>query len=157
MAGPLLTPDAPAGTEAPVDAQKRHGLVEDCWDEPDAPGVLAGTGLEVLQGAWFSVNGRRDAEFLVAGDHFTFRFADGDIYMGSVEVDGESQPRLMTMRIAEGPAKHRGKVALCFFEQDGDALRWCATEPGRDERLSAFPAEDDPKYLILHFRRAERV
>jgi hypothetical protein len=156
MGGPLLARNIPAENEVGTEALKANGLVEDHWDEPDLPNYQVDAGLDGLQGAWFSSAGRRDAEFLIAGNHFTFRFADGDIYMGTLEIS-DGTPRTMTMIIAEGPNKHRGKTAVCLYEQNGELLRWCASEPGREERLADFPSEDDPKYLVLLFRREERV
>src|SRR5262245_14396334 len=91
--------------------------LEDCWDEP-VSAVLkpARTDLEDLQGAWVFVAGKRPAEFLISGTHFTVRFADGEIYMGSFELDGAARPRSIRMQIDEGPARHRGLAALCIYE-----------------------------------------
>ena len=112
------------------------------------------TDLQHLQGTWVSAAGRREAELLVAGRLFTFRFKDGDVYMGAFWLDPSRAPRAMDMRIDEGPGQHRGKVALCVYEVDGDQLRWCPTEPGTTQRLTDFPSRDDPKYLSLVFRRS---
>ena len=112
------------------------------------------TDLERLQGTWIVVAGRREAELLVAGRLFTFRFKDGDVYMGAFWLDPTRSPRVMDMRIDEGPGKHRGKVALCVYDWDGEHLRWCPTEPGTTQRLTDFPSEDDLKYLPLVFRRS---
>ena len=110
--------------------------------------------LRNLQGTWVAVAGRREAELIVAGRLFTFRFTDGDVYMGAFWLDPTRAPRAMDMRIDEGPAKHRAKVAFCVYDWDGPRLRWCPTEPGTTERLAELPAEDDPRYLSLTFRRA---
>ena len=110
--------------------------------------------LQRLQGTWITVVGRREAELLVAGRLFTFRFKDGEVYMGAFWLDPTRAPRAMDMRIDEGPNGHRGKVALCVYELDGAHLRWCPTEPGTTQRLASFPPEDDPKYLSLVFRRS---
>ncbi|HVS38028.1 MAG TPA: hypothetical protein VMS17_20880 [Gemmataceae bacterium] len=112
------------------------------------------TDLARLQGTWVSSAGRRVAELLVAGRLFTFRYKGGDMYMGAFWLDPSRAPRAMDMRIDEGPAMHRGKVALCIYAVDGDELHWCPTEPGTTQRLSDFPVLDDPKYLSLVFRRA---
>ena len=111
------------------------------------------TDLEHLQGAWVSVAGRREAELLIAGNLFAFKFLDGKIYMGTLDIDAGEQPKEMVLRIDEGPVKHKGKFALCIYELDGDTLRWCPTEPGSDERLTAFPGLDDGRYLCLVFQR----
>jgi uncharacterized protein (TIGR03067 family) len=90
---------------------------------------------------------------LVCGNHFTLHFADGDIYMGSFELDVKDRLRAMVMLIEEGPARHKGQTAVCFYEFDGDNLHWCTAGPGRSERPALFPAVDDPRYLCLVFRR----
>jgi uncharacterized protein (TIGR03067 family) len=124
--------------------------LEDCWDEPEARAVRPD--FELLQGSWTSAGGRRQAEFLISGFHFTLRFADGDIYMGSFALDTNARPRGMTVRIDEGPARHRGLSALCIYEVAGDELRWCTPGPGA-ELPTAFAAIDDPHFLCLVFRR----
>ncbi len=111
------------------------------------------TDLEQLQGAWVSVSGRRPAEFIISGYLFAVRFRDGDTYLGTFRLGPEERPRTMDMRIDEGPAHHRGKIARCIYELDGDTLRWCPAEPGVEERLKDFPSENAPRYLCMRFRR----
>jgi uncharacterized protein (TIGR03067 family) len=125
--------------------------LEDCWDEPDASAVRGD--LEALQGAWQSIAGRREAAFLVSGDHFTVHFADGDIYMGRFTIDPSAWPKRMEICIVEGPAHHRGMSALCIYELDGDKLNWCTAGPGQSQRPMSFPGEDDPRFLCVLFQR----
>jgi uncharacterized protein (TIGR03067 family) len=130
-----------------------QGRIEDHWDDP-APWVEdVPNDLEALQGVWYSFGGRREAEMLVSGTHFAVRFSDGDIYIGDFELDLICTPRTMAMRVHEGPARHKGKTALCIYELAAGALHWCAASPGRTERLTAFPAQDAAEYLFLVFRR----
>ena len=89
------------------------------------------TDLQLLQGTWVSAAGRREAELLVAGRLFTFRYKGGDVYMGAFWLDPSRAPRVMDMRIDEGPGKHRGKVALCVYELDGDRLAGAPPSRGR--------------------------
>ena len=119
-----------------------------------AGAVNAHADLEQLQGAWVSAFGRRQSELLIAGRLFTVRFADGEVYMGAFQLNVSAWPKAIDMRVDEGPARHKGKIALCIYELDGDLLRWCPTEPGHEKRLKAFPPENDPKYLYTEFRRA---
>lgn len=105
-----------------------------------------------MQGAWLCVAGRRKASFLVAGDRFTVHFDDGAIYMGTFTLDGDGWPGTMNVLVEEGPTRHKGLVALCIYEFDGDDLRWCAAEPGQKERPTSF-IEEDPRHLCLVFRR----
>jgi len=128
---------------------------EDNWDEPELPERGAQAELGSLQGPWLSVAGRRQAELLIAGGHYTIRFEDGLIYMGVLELDPSARPKTMHMRIDEGPAHHKGKTALCLYELTGDTLRWCSAVPGKTEKLAAFPAENDPNYLCLVFRHVQ--
>jgi uncharacterized protein (TIGR03067 family) len=108
---------------------------------------------ELLQGAWVSVTGHREAQLLVAGDLFAIHFLDGDVYIGTYDVNPEAEPRRMDMRIDEGPLAHYGKVALCIYDLDGDELRWSPGKPGSSERPDQFPSGDDPHQLCLVFRR----
>jgi uncharacterized protein (TIGR03067 family) len=138
-----------------VVTQTLQSHIEDCWEEPAVPDAGAVADLDALQGAWFSVSGRREAELLISGLHFAFRIADGEIYMGAFDLDPGTVPKLMVMRVDEGPARYKGKTALCIYEMDGPVLRWCATSPGRDERLQTFPAEDHAEYLCMVFHRED--
>lgn len=132
----------PIGTQAHL---------EDCWDEPEP--VLGCKDLEALQGVWISVYGRRSAEFLICGHHFTIHFADGAIYMGTFVLDPGAWPKTMDARIEEGPAPHRDLTALCIYELQGEILRWCTAGPGQLERPSCFPTKEDPHYLYLVFQK----
>jgi uncharacterized protein (TIGR03067 family) len=152
MAVVPLTSTAPRG-EAERHPQPAPVPLEDSWDEPELPDHVGRTDLEGFQGTWRAVAAWREVEFLVCGGHFTIRFQDGDIYMGAFDLDPTARPKVMEMRIEEGPARHKGKTAVCIYHLDGDTLRWCTSGPGQGERLSAFPVGDDPRYLGLLFKR----
>jgi uncharacterized protein (TIGR03067 family) len=148
---------AQQSNEARTHPEAFLGHLEDCWDEPP-PGPVHGRRSDVdrLQGAWASVNGRRRAAFLVSGNHFALHFAEGDIYMGTFELDGATRPRVMVVRIHEGPHRHKGQTAMCIFEFREDILHWCTSGPGRSAPPAAF-AEDDPGFLNLVFQREQRL
>jgi uncharacterized protein (TIGR03067 family) len=109
--------------------------------------------LAQLQGVWYSVAGNRHAELLIAGHHYTVKFLDGALYMGSFDIDPDESPRAMDMRIDEGPVKHKGQFSHCIYELVGDTLHWCPGVPGSDERPHAFPKGDEDAGLCLIFRR----
>jgi uncharacterized protein (TIGR03067 family) len=109
--------------------------------------------LEILQGAWSFASGRRHVELLIAGNNFAVKFKNGPLYMGTFRIDAEQKPKTMDMLVQEGPERHRWKTALCIYDVDGDTLRWCASEPGRRERLEDFPPEDHLAYYCTQFRR----
>lgn len=112
--------------------------------------------LEQLQGAWTSVAGLRPAKLLIAGNRFTFEFQDGDIYMGAFFLDAEFEPRQMDMLIEEGPAAHKGHMALCIYHVESHVLRWCPTKPGTDRRLRNFPSLDDDRYNSMIFKQVRQ-
>jgi uncharacterized protein (TIGR03067 family) len=138
------------------DSDALPARLEDSWDEPMLSEAILQLAQNELQGSWFSVAGRREAVLLISGNRFTVRFADGDIYMGAFELHPTRPPKVMAMHIDEGP-RHKGKTVFCIYELDGHTLRWCAGSPGQAERLTAFPAEDDAKYLYLRFSREHSV
>jgi uncharacterized protein (TIGR03067 family) len=112
--------------------------------------------LERLQGGWAFHHGKREAHLLFAGEHFTIRFKNGDIYVGTYAVDPTARPRAMDLAIREGPERFRGKTILAIYEFDGEHLLWCPAPPERGERLRAFPAADDLDHLLIIFRREKR-
>jgi uncharacterized protein (TIGR03067 family) len=122
-------------------------------DEVRAREEAARRDRERLQGTWSFVSGKREAQLLISGDHFTMRFRNGDIYVGTYTVDPTHRPRAMDLVIHDGPEAYRGKTALAIYELDGEHLIWCPAEPGREDRLRAFPPEDDQGHLCIIFRR----
>jgi uncharacterized protein (TIGR03067 family) len=110
------------------------------------------TDLDHLQGAWVTVAGQRPAKLLIAGDRFTFEFLESDIYMGTIFLDSEAEPKQMDMLIEQGPAKVKGLIALCIYHVEGDILRWCPTKPGTDRRLRSFPSVEDERYVSSVFK-----
>ena len=143
-------------TTAPGQPAESLHHEEDHWDEPELPRQQIAAELQLLQGSWISIGGKYQAEFLIAGRLYTARFENNTIYMGSLELIPTAVPKKMTMWVEEGPAHHKGKMAACLYEVDGDHLRFCATQPGNSEALDDFPAENDPNYVLLVFRRAPR-
>ena len=121
----------------------------------DQPFTETETQLEVerLQGAWVTVAGRRPVQLFIAGRHFTARFLDGELYMGSFHLFVDEEPREMVMWIEEGPERHRGRIAHCIYFFENDTLRWCATDPGSNERLTEFPPVTDAHHVCLVLQR----
>ena len=106
-----------------------------------------------LQGAWAFVSGRREARLLFVGDHFIVSFTGGDVYVGTFCVDPTQTPRAIDVTITEGPTRHRGKTSLGIYELTEEHLIWCPSDPGTEDRLSAFPPAEDARHLCLVFRK----
>jgi uncharacterized protein (TIGR03067 family) len=106
-----------------------------------------------LQGTWNTVSGRREAELLVAGGHFTVKFNNGDIYLGTFTLDPTQEPHAIDMVICEGPERHRGKTSLGIYELSIDRFLWSPGDPGTGERPADFPPVTDKEHLCLVFER----
>jgi uncharacterized protein (TIGR03067 family) len=105
-----------------------------------------------LQGIWSFVAGQRKAELLIAGNHYTVKFRNGDLYMGTIRLAPARKPKHIDMTVEEGPAWHRGKVALGIYRLEGDQLHWSPGEPGAG-RPTRFPTLQDRKQLYLILTR----
>lgn len=108
---------------------------------------------ERLQGVWNFVTGRRKVQLVINGDQYTIRFNNGDVYVGTFDLDPTKKPKAMDMTITEGPDKHKGLVAHCIYALDGEHLVWCPGEPGAGERPNAIPGTDSQKVLCVVLRR----
>jgi uncharacterized protein (TIGR03067 family) len=107
----------------------------------------------LLQGTWNFVSGIREAQLRIAGEHFTVKFKNGDLYLGTYTLDPTTSPKMMDMTITEGPEKHKGKTSLIIYELDGDRLIWCPAEPGTGNRMRTFPTNGDTHHLCITFQR----
>jgi uncharacterized protein (TIGR03067 family) len=121
--------------------------------DPDLKEAAAARDRERLQGVWNFVTGRRKAQLLISGDHFTAKFSNGDVYMGTIDLDPTRKPKAMDMTITEGPIKFKGVAARAIYALDGEHLVWCPAEPGAKDRPKAFPPTDSQEYLCIVFRR----
>jgi uncharacterized protein (TIGR03067 family) len=106
-----------------------------------------------LQGTWIQVSGRWSCQLFFAAHHFAVRFQNGEVYLGVYTVDPTTTPPAMDMHIEQGPEQYRGQTARCVYELVGNTLRWCANEPGAEERHQGFPADGASKFPTLVFRR----
>jgi uncharacterized protein (TIGR03067 family) len=121
----------------------------------------AKTDIAKLQGTWScEVQGKKH-EMKFVKDKFTLTFADDQkkaSARGTFKVDASKKPKHIDMTIveADGPAeKFKGMTAHAIYDLDGDTFKWCANQPGKDERPSTFPAEEGGgnEHLYLVFRR----
>lgn len=115
-----------------------------------------------LQGTWTAEVQGKKHEMKFTKDKFTLSFADDQkkaTASGTVKIDASKKPKHIDMNITEADGlaeKYKDMTAHAIYDLDGDTLKWCASQPGKDERPSAFPAEEGGKeHLYLVFRRAK--
>jgi uncharacterized protein (TIGR03067 family) len=152
IGGPLQT----AAADSLLSVPGEEVLVNAVLDPDRVREEAARKDKERLQGVWNFVSGKRQAELLVSGDHFTMRFRNGDLYVGRFTVDPTNKPRAMDLVIEDGPEPYRGKTSMAIYEFDGDHLIWCPSTPGGSQRMRAFPPDDDPEHLCIIFRRQKK-
>jgi uncharacterized protein (TIGR03067 family) len=112
----------------------------------------ARTDRDRLQGIWSYVAGQRRAELLIAGDHYTVKFRNGDLYMGTFTLSPARKPKHIDLTVEEGPARHRGQVSLGIYRLEGELMHWAPGEPGAG-RPAGFPAPESRECLYLVLRR----
>ena len=110
--------------------------------------------LDLIQGAWDSIAGPRECRLLVSGNHYAFEIVDGDVYMGTFDLQTESTPRRMNMNVVAGPNGYCDQTARCIYHVEGDVLRWCGSKPGSKCDLNSFPSIENDCFLSLVFKRA---
>jgi uncharacterized protein (TIGR03067 family) len=116
-----------------------------------------------LQGNWTNEVQGKKHEMKFSKDTFTLTFADGEKkahVKGTFKIDAAKKPKHIDMMITEGEGpgeKFKGMTAHAIFELDGDTLKWCANQPGKDERPTEFPANEGGGggHLYLIFKRAK--
>ena len=122
-----------------------------------APGGDGKDDAAKLNGKWRAELDGKKITLEFAKDNFTIDF-DGKMFKGTVKVDPKKKPKEMDFTIKEGGNDmYTGKKALAIYEFDGDKLKWCASEPGKDKRPTEFPATEGGggETLYLIFQRAK--
>jgi len=121
-----------------------------------APGGEGKDDQAKLKGKWRAELEGKKVELEFAKDAFTIDF-DGMVFKGTVKIDPKKKPKEMDLTIKEGD-KFMDKTAYAIYEIDGDNLKWCANEPGKEGRPTEFPAqqgEGDKSHLYLVFKRVK--
>lgn len=112
-----------------------------------------------LQGTWTAVEGGPPGGILTfAGDTFNIRDKEKLIAKGTFKVDPAKKPKAIDMMVTEDPDnKFKGKTSLGIYELDGEQLKWCANEPGKDDRPKEFVKEaGGNRHLLVTFKREKK-
>jgi uncharacterized protein (TIGR03067 family) len=123
--------------------------------------VLAGVGLvtggdgkkdeDKIQGTWRAEKDGKSGVMKITGNKFSFSIDDKESHKGTFKINSGTKPKEIDMMVAESP-KYAGKTSLAIYELDGDTFKWCANEPGKDDR----PKDFSEKYLYLVFKREKK-
>lgn len=111
-----------------------------------------------LDGKWVVVSVERDGKAdeglkgavrVNAGEKYTLTPKDGKAISGAFKVDPSKKPKTMDMLPSEG--RYKGKTLLGIYELDGDTLKICFAEPGKD-RPTEFTSKGSGVVLAIHKR-----
>ncbi len=114
--------------------------------------------LDRLKGKWTVVSVERDGKALanfkdgvrtMDGEKYTLAPKTGAALMGTFKIDPGKKPKVMDMMPADG--QYKGKTLLGIYELDGDTLKICFGEPGKD-RPSEFTSTAGT-VLAIHKRQ----
>jgi uncharacterized protein (TIGR03067 family) len=120
--------------------------------------------LEALTGTWAVIHAERDGQEVpkedlkkmrLVQDHEQWEFRNGEeVVEGTDMLDPIKTPKQSDSKITKGPDK--GKTALGIYSLDGDLLRSCWADPGK-ERPTEFGTKPNSgqNYLILKREKAK--
>ena len=103
--------------------------------------------------------------FGVAGKSYQRVLAQDDVRSQIIKIPGAgAQPTDADMeKVGElvlktqNKDKFKGQTSLAIYEVDGDTFKWCAAEPGKDERPKEFTAKaGEARYMYVVFKRAAK-
>ena len=111
-----------------------------------------------LDGKWLVVSVERDGKAddalkggvrVIAGDKYTLSDKNGKATPGTFKIDASKKPKTIDMMPAEG--QYKGKTLLGIYEVDGQSLKICFAEPGKDR-----PTEFASKGAVLAIHKREK-
>jgi uncharacterized protein (TIGR03067 family) len=121
-----------------------------------ATGADAKSEMAKLQGTWTFEKDGMKLEMKFEKSNFTLTFDGTKSYKGTFKIDPSKKPKHMDLTVTEGD-KYLGMTARAIYAVDGDTFKWCANEPGKDDRASEIPdKEGDGKYFYVVFKKAKK-
>jgi uncharacterized protein (TIGR03067 family) len=113
--------------------------------------------IDQLEGKWVVLSAERDGKAWDAmkgavrvntGDKYVLTPKEGKAIPGAMKIDPSKKPKTMDMSPTEGNFKD--KTLLGIYEVDGDTLKICFAEPGK-ERPTEFTSKAGV-VLVIHKR-----
>jgi uncharacterized protein (TIGR03067 family) len=116
-----------------------------------------------LQGTWVAAEGPKGMQMTCSENKWTLRAnEDGEeqFAKGTFTIDPTQDPKTMDLTVVEAKGKeverYIGKTSRAIYEVSGDTFKWCANEPGKEDRPKAFAAQDgDRRFLLVTFKRGK--
>jgi uncharacterized protein (TIGR03067 family) len=120
---------------------------------------------EAIQGTWKVVSGERGGkpqeqakEHTMTFDKDTFTVKRGDelVVKGTFKLDSSKTPKTIDMKILEGRNEQdKDKEVRGIYELSKDGLKWCAAEPGSDDRPKEFATKEGTKHMLITFEKGK--
>ncbi len=90
---------------------------------------------------------------VIEGKMFTDRIGSEVLAAGTISLDATRSPKTIDVKFTAGSPK--GQMSLSIYELDGDTLKACSAEPGKD-RPSAFSTKEGTGHMFVTYKRAKR-
>jgi uncharacterized protein (TIGR03067 family) len=104
--------------------------------------------LAALQGTWHATKGDKKIVLHFKGDKFTATIDEEGKFKGTFKIDPSKKPKHIDMTVKEGE-KFANMTSVGIYELKGDTLKWCANEPGKDQRPSEFADAEGHLYVVM--------
>jgi uncharacterized protein (TIGR03067 family) len=120
---------------------------------------------ENLQGTWNAVSGEsrgkeephsKNFSLGFNGDEFSLKERGKVVVKGTFKVDSSKNPRIIDMKIEEGPGDSEGEMARGIYKLEGHELTWCVDEPGSGNRPKAFATKEGIETMLLRLTREKK-
>jgi uncharacterized protein (TIGR03067 family) len=121
--------------------------------------------LTALKGTWRVVSATRDGNKLTDEQIKNIRFTIGEggqalvkngeqiLFEGTIKIDPTKIPKTEDAQTSEG--ENKGKTTLSIYEIEGDTLKICSAEPGKD-RPAEFSSKPGSGHFLRVFKREKK-
>ncbi|MDB5341711.1 MAG: hypothetical protein JWP89_88 [Schlesneria sp.] len=122
--------------------------------------------VESLKGTWVVVSAERDGRKLTdeqikgvmltfdGGEKVVVKKGDQPLFEGTIKIDPTKKPKTQdSTQTSEG--ENKGKITLSIYEVEGDTLKICSAEPGKD-RPAEFSTQPGSGHFLRVYKREKK-